>query len=320
MQRTRVSVLVGAHEREVRIDGPGIGADTPVHWCSTAKALTAVLVFRLADRGLIDPDAHLREWIDLPGRWSPTVRQLLTHHGGIVDPPGSFEPYPDQPGPDDHGSSPRHPIAALIAGETDAHRGPITVTHEPGTVMEYSDAGYCLIEHLVELVTGQDFATVAEQEIAAPLGLTTTAFWDGGSPWPGSHAPALGNAGRGPRRHYPGRAASGLWSSPHDLAVWAADLGRSLSGEDGVLLSAVQARDWTTDTAGTASGVFVFGAAGRPCVMTQGWGVGFQSQLRWYPAANGLAAVLIDRNPGVPQDESEVGRGVLDLVEARGWR
>jgi hypothetical protein len=70
---------------------------------------------------------------------------------------------------------------------------------------------------------------------------------------------------------------------------------------------------------GVGRGVFVLGSAERPCVMTQGWGDGFQGQLRGYPAAGGGVAVLVNQNPGVPQPESVVGRTVAALAGERGW-
>ncbi|MNW68782.1 hypothetical protein D3C74_476380 [compost metagenome] len=70
---------------------------------------------------------------------------------------------------------------------------------------------------------------------------------------------------------------------------------------------------------GVGRGVFVLGSAERPCVMTQGWGDGFQGQLRGYPAAGGGLAVLVNHDPGVPQSESVVGRTIAALARERGW-
>lgn len=307
---TLVTVLTsaGAPPR-IEVEPPGLDPAAPLHLCSAAKALTAVGVLRLAGRGVLDLDADLREWVPVPGRWGPTLRQLLTHRGGVADPPGSFEP------------GPVPPVAELVAGRTPAHPGPITPSVEPGTAVAYSDAGYCLVERAVEVATGEAFATVMHRELAAPLGLTRTGFW-AGEDSPVAAGAALGNAGRGPRRHYPGLAASGLWSAATEIAVWLADLGRSLAGQDGVLLTADQAAQWVADPGGSgvAAGVFPFGAPGRPCVMTQGWGVGFQCQLRWYPAAGGAVAMVLDADPGAPQAESVVGRTMLRRVTGLGWR
>jgi hypothetical protein len=89
-----------------------------------------------------------------------------------------------------------------------------------------------------------------------------------------------------------------------------------------VLLDAGQGAALVRDPGGlgVGLGVFPFGAPGRPCVMTQGWGVGFQCQVRWYPAARGAVAVVLGADPGVPQDASAVGAAVAAVVDGRGWR
>ena len=303
---------------------------TPFHLCSAAKAVTAVGVLRLAARGLLDLDADVRELVplDVPGRAGPTLRQLLGHRGGVVDPPGAFEP-----------CAGRVPATAdVLAGTTAAHPGPVRVAAEPGSCFAYSDAGYCVVERAVEVATGAPFADVLHQEVAAPLGLRSTGFW-AGEPADEARGPRAAvvarlavsaAAGRrsdgrrvaGGRAHYAGLAASGLWASAEDLAVLLADVGRALDGRGGVLLDADQGAALVRDPGGlgVGLGVFPFGAPGRPCVMTQGWGVGFQCQVRWYPAARGAVAVVLGADPGVAQDASAVGAAVAAVVDGRGWR
>ncbi len=330
-------VLEGDRPPTVVVRGPadataGVPATstTPFHLCSAAKTLTAVGVLRLAGRGVLDLDGDVRELVPLsvPGRVGPTLRQLLGHRGGVVDPPGAFEP----------SSGPAPATVDVLAGSTAAHPGPVRVTSEPGSAFAYSDAGYCVVERAVELATGRAFADVLHAEIAAPLGLTTTGFWSGeaadavtgsradvvarlaGSAAAGHHAD--GRRVAGGRVHYAGPAASGLWSSPDDLAVLLADLARALDGRGGVLLDPDQAAALVSDPdgLGVGLGVFRFGAAGRPCVMTQGWGVGFQLQARWYPTVRGAVAVVVNADPGVGQDQSVVGATLGSVVDGRGWR
>jgi CubicO group peptidase (beta-lactamase class C family) len=305
-------------------------ATTPVHLCSAAKAVTAVGVLRLAGRRVLDLDADVRALVplDVPGRTGPTLRQLLGHRGGIIDPPGAFEPAT--------GRVP--PTADVLAGTTAAHVGPVRVTAEPGSGFAYSDAGYCVVERAVEVATGESFADVLHREVVAPLGLASTGFWAGeaaaqvrgpraavvarlaGSAAAGHHAD--GRRVAGTRAHYAGLAASGLWASAADLAVLLDDVGRALDGRGGVLLDADQGAALVRDPRGlgVGLGVFPFGAPGRTCVMTQGWGVGFQCRLRWYPAAGGAVAVVVAADPGVGQDESVMGTTVAAVADGRGWR
>lgn len=303
---------------------------TPFHLCSAAKAVTAIGVLRLAARGVLDVDADVRALVplDVPGRAGPTLRHLLGHRGGVADPPGAFEP-----------AAGRVPATVdVLAGVTAAHPGRVRVTTEPGSGYAYSDAGYCVVERAVEVATGEAFADVLHREVVAPLGLEATGFWAGEAAdeargpraevvarlaaSAASRHHADGRRVAGARAHYAGLAASGLWASAADLAVLLADVGRSLDGRGGVLLDADQGAALVRDPGGlgVGLGVFPFGAPGRPCVMTQGWGVGFQCQLRWYPAAHGAVAVAAGVDPGVAQDASAVGAAVAAVVDGRGWR
>lgn len=304
---------------------------TPMHLCSMAKTVAAVVVLRLAGRGVLDLDADVRGLVPVevtvPGASGPSLRDLLAHRGGVVDPDGAFEP--------DGGPAPA--TAAVVAGRTAAHPGPVRVTAAPGSGFSYSDAGYCLVELAVEAATGESFAAVLHREVAAPLGLSSTAVWAGA---PGDPATPQGaavariaaaaaaghrpDAGRlpGGRVHYAGLAASGLWSTPEETGVLLADLVRCWSGAgDGVLLDREQVAVMLDDAGepGVGRGAFVLGSAERPCVMTQGWGQGFQGQLRGYPAAGGGVAVLVNQDPGVPQTESVVGRTIAAVARERGW-
>nr|WP_275407401.1 serine hydrolase domain-containing protein [Cellulomonas phragmiteti] len=327
-------VLPGDGAALVDVTGPadavtGVPATpcTPFHLCSMAKTMAAVVVLRLAARGVLGLHDDVRTLVpvEVRGRTGPTLWQLLAHRGGVVDPPGSFEPTAG-------------PVAAtrdVVDGLTDAHPARVRVTHEPGSAFSYSDAGYCLVERAVEVATGEAFADVAHREVVVPLGLAATGYW-GGEPAvdgprhtvvdllardaaSGHHADGTRVAGG--RAHYAGLAASSLWSSPADVAVLLADLGRALAGDDGVLLDAAQGAvlRHDPDDVGAGPGTFLLGTDERPCVMTQGWGLGFQGQVRWYPREQGAVAVLVNCEPGVPQVESLVGMRPSQIAVAHGW-
>lgn len=316
------------------VTGRPLTATTPMHLCSMAKTVAAVVVLRLAGRGVLDLDADVHGLVPVevdvpghPGVAGPSLRDLLAHRGGVEDPDGAFEP--------DRGPAPA--TADVVAGRTAAHPGPVRVTTVPGSGFAYSDAGYCLVELAVEAVTGASFAEVLHREVAEPLGLTSTAVWAGAAGDPATPQGAAvariagaAAAGHGPdgarvageRVHYAGLAASSLWSTPEETGVLLADLVRCWSGSgEGVLLDAGQVAAMLDDGGepGVGLGVFVLGSAERPCVMTQGWGDGFQGQLRGYPRVGGGLAVLVDQNPGVPQGESVVGRTIAALAAERGW-
>lgn len=297
-------------------------ATTPFHLCSMAKTVTAVGVLRLARDGVLDLDADVRDVLDVavPHGVGPTVRQLLAHRGGIDDAPGSFTPT----------ASPAPSTAHVLAGSTPHHHGPVRVTRPPGTAFAYSDAGYCLVERVVEVATGERFADAMHRVVVEPLGLLRTAFWAGETVTDGPRAATLARVARsacaghhadgtrvdGGRVHYAGPAASGLWSAPTDVAVLLEDLLRAWTGDArAVVLDPGTAASMLSDPDGIGVGLGVF-VGGSPVarVMTQGWGVGFQGQVRVDLRSGAAAAVLLAQDPGVPQEESVVGRTVLDLL------
>lgn len=282
------------------------------HACSIAKAVTAVGVLRLAQDGKLDLDDEIGTVVPLAasGYPGPTIRQLLAHRGGVVDPPGSFSPRPD----------PASPVADIVAGRSPDHDGPIRVSRDPGLAFEYSDAGYCLLEAAVEAVTGRPFARAMDDLVIRPLGLRDTAFWAGDEPSPvtgavSGHHPD-GTRVAGGRLHYGGLAASGLWTSAADLAQLLADLGRAWSGRatPTLLAPGTAAQMLTSDEPGVGLGVFLVGDLAAPWVMTQGWGVGFQGQARIDPRTGKTVVVLTNADPGVPQNESLVGKTMRHLV------
>ncbi|MFI2754924.1 serine hydrolase domain-containing protein [Cellulomonas sp. P22] len=294
------------------VTGSPVTERSVFHACSIAKTVTAVGVLRLAQDGLLDLDDEIGTVVTLAtsGFPSPTIRQLLAHRGGVVDPPGSFSPRPD----------PASPVADIVAGRSPDHDGPIRVSRAPGQTFEYSDAGYCLLEAAVETVTGRPFARVMDDLVIRPLGLRDTAFWAGDAPCPiadpvsGHHS--AGTRVTGGRVHYGGLAASGLWASAADLAHLLADLGRAWSGRGASMLLApgTAAQMLTSDEPGVGLGVFLVGDLAAPWVMTQGWGVGFQCQARIDPRTGKTVVVMINADPGVSQADSPVGATMRRLA------
>lgn len=321
-------VTVEAGAASVDVDGAAhtstgvpATADTPFHFCSAAKALTAVGTIILASQGVLDLDAGVGHVLPgaAPDAPEPTLRQLLAHRGGIVDPPEAFVPAAVTPD-----------VGDVLAGRHIAGIPEVRVRTTPGTAESYSDGGYCVVEAVVEAATGASFADVMHGVLFAPLGLERTAFW-GGEVTAGARSEVVGRiagtAARGhdaagtptgeDRRHYPGLAASGLWSSPADIAEVLADLGRALAGEESVLLTPAQAETWSTPWPGTATALGVWRIAQdgtHPWVMTQGWGEGFQCQLRWYPTLGRSVAAVMNADPGAPQEASAIGRAIAGAM------
>ncbi|NKE56755.1 beta-lactamase family protein [Lentzea sp. PSKA42] len=128
--------------------------DTAIPIGSVTKAFTATLAMALVSDGDLDLDTPVMEHSSELRRLSPglTLRHLLSHTGGLTS---DFEP--------DDATSPRRHLQDCCA---------LVPVLPPGTCFSYSNVGYVIVAHLVELVTGMTWAEAAEVLLLRPLGIT----------------------------------------------------------------------------------------------------------------------------------------------------
>lgn len=128
--------------------------------CSISKFLTSMLVLKFVELGIMDLDEdvnhRLTSWKvpdhEFTHSKKVTLRTLLSHQAGIVDPEGSFSELDSNQGIPS--------MVELLMGRTSYCKKPIKVMYEPGSEFHYSDAGYCIIQQLIEDVCGQSFEVV----------------------------------------------------------------------------------------------------------------------------------------------------------------
>ncbi|MCX4743961.1 beta-lactamase family protein [Kitasatospora sp. NBC_01287] len=139
--------------------GAPFTTDTAVPLGSLTKPYTAALVLLLVDDGDLDPDDPVAEYLpelrDLP---QVTVRQLLSHTGGLPT------------GPDSDAAA-RTSAAHYLSSVCTAR----DALFAPGTDFSYSNAGYVAAGRLVEAVTGMPWREAMEAMLLEPLG-TVPAF------------------------------------------------------------------------------------------------------------------------------------------------
>lgn len=153
-----------------RVSGRPWEGDTPVFTYSCTKAVTAAVLLRLAERGLVDLRAPVKEvWPEFTA--PATVEHLLTHQAGL---PAIEERVPVE----EFGDLPA--IAARLAGQQ-----PVW---EPGTAHGYHALTYgFLVGEVVRRVTGRSVGELVDAEIAGPLGLEL---------WLGAPDPVIARAAR----------------------------------------------------------------------------------------------------------------------------
>ncbi|MEU8205601.1 serine hydrolase domain-containing protein [Streptosporangium sp. NPDC049046] len=192
-----------------RVDGAAPTPGTQYRIGSITKSLVAVVVMRLRDEGkvgLLDPvTKHLPDL----RVGEMTVAQLLSHTSGLsAESPGQWWERTEGV-----------PAADLVAA-----LGPEAARHRPGRRYHYSNVGFALLGELVARHRGVNWAQAVHEEILLPLGMRDTtprpraphATGYAVHPWadvllpePEHDAVAMAPAGQ-------------LWSTPADLARWAA--------------------------------------------------------------------------------------------------
>lgn len=235
-----------------------VRADTLFQAASISKAVAAVGVLALVERGLIDLDVDvnsmLRSW-RLPESAHTagvpvTVRHLLCHRAGLTVP-----------------GFPGYSVDAVSAGTVpDAvgvleGRGNTPAVESfavPGTVSQYSGGGSTIVQVLVGDVTGRPFAEVMRELVLEPLGMADSAYVQ---PLPSDRRrrAAIGHAASGETvpggaHAYPELQAAGLWTTAVDLARWLIGVQAMLRGAAGPL-SPAMAREMVASVDGGPFGL-----------------------------------------------------------------
>lgn len=298
-----------------------VNHNTRFNACSISKFATSVLVLKLSEQGTLNLDedinVKLTSWQvpdhELTVRHKITIRHLLSHQAGILDPEGSFtELTPAHESPN---------MVDLLEGRTVYCNQPIRVCYEPGTDFHYSDAGYCIIQQLIEDVCGKPIEIVFKEHLFEPLHMNNSII-------PTSFPPLIntemasghhkdGSVWDGKYPVYPYPAAAGLWTTPSDLALLAIEIMDCLQGNSKLGLSSSTIADMTSpqgDKAWAGLGVFLEGSKQEVEVTSLGWGEGFQCLLVTYPYSRTGAVIMMNTNLGVHQYEGVIG-DILNFIK-----
>ena len=307
---------VSDKERDILVD-----ENTIFPACSMSKFVTAICLMKLQEENMIDIDApvndYLQQWklLTIDGDESDvTIRALLCHTAGIVDGEDAFYGL--------RRSALTVSLLDILDGKTAYNNRPARVEKTPGTVFEYSDAGYCVLQLLVQEITDKNFEDAVKDIIFDKLQLENTFFASSGNlkyyesnkrMATGYDGDGLPIAGRFPA--CPDLAASGLWSTPKELLIIAKEFVAAVNGRSDFLQER-SAREMATPVdkfPWTGLGVFL---AGEDALMTQGWSENGQCMMKMNCCTGGISVVMTNRNPDMEQSES----GVEWLVNRNLWR
>lgn len=289
--------------------------------CSISKFLTGILAMKLVEEGLLDLDGDVNESLiswkvpesDFTKNKKVSLRNLLSHQSGIKDPESSFPELNSKIGVPS--------MVELLEGQTPYCKAPIDVKCEPESEFHYSDAGFCIIQQLIEDVTKKPFHQVMNEQIFEPLGMAnshfnTTMLEVDRQNFSCGHN-KNGELVDGKYPIYPYPATSGLWTTSLNLAELVLELMNALKGESKVGISESLAKEMITPQRGkgwTGLGVFLEGSEKELEISSLGWGVGFQCMMVAFPYIEKGAVIMTNAELGVHQLEGIIGEIYKSLL------
>ena len=148
--------------------------DTRFDAASVTKTFTAAAILQLIDKGLLNLDSRIHDFVDLAGTKIPEdvrIEQLLNHTSGIADDA-------DEEAGEDYS-------LLFLASPNYAIRNcrdflPNFVYKEPyfraGTNMRYNNCAFILLGLVIEAITKQNYREYVEQNIFEKAGMKNTKF------------------------------------------------------------------------------------------------------------------------------------------------
>jgi len=140
---------------------------------STSKLVTAALALHLVEKGILDLDqdvnTYLRSWQvrenEFTAQRKVTLRLLLTHQSGL--PTTNFDQKENAGDPT---------LVQVLNGKAPAINAPAIVKYTPGTMWQYSNLGFVVVQQLLEDATNKPFSQLAQEVVFEPLGMENSTF------------------------------------------------------------------------------------------------------------------------------------------------
>jgi CubicO group peptidase (beta-lactamase class C family) len=252
---------------------------------SVTKPITASGVLHAVERGRIELDDSVCDYIRNCPRWDPVkVRHLLNHTSGI---------------PDLFGSLPAAPVlrTTTVIDSVVSSLGSVTLKTEPGTVYSYSNFNYMLAGYVLEEATGSDWDSYLRENVLEPAGATRTRYdnvWEVVEGRVHGYEEIDGRVRPIDYHDHAAYAAGGLHSTIDDLRAWH----EAFRGGEIVSMAAVS-ESVDPGLGSYGLGWQVIEVLGRELQNHTGGIGGFSSHLAWYPVEE-LLIILLSNVEDVP--------------------
>lgn len=287
-----------------------VNEHTRFHSASMSKFMTAMLVLKLVEMGLLDLDedvnVKLTSWHLTANKWIKdkrvTLRDLLSHQSGIIDPESSFSEWKENEGVPS--------MIDILEGTSIFNRQKIKISCEPRNKFHYSDAGFCIIQQLIEDTLQKSFHIVIKEILFQPLHMNQSSIEITGVENISSGHDKKGQIVCGNYPFYPYPAACGIWTTPSDLAILVLELMDALEGRSQLGLSRNNAKEIVSPQGNInwiGLSVFLDSSENGTEISSLGWGIGFQSALVAFPILKKGAIIMTNTDLGVHQMKGIIG-------------
>ena len=270
---------------------------------SVSKPVFAITLLRFVDKGMIDLDADLSGILSDFIRIPMTFSALLSHTAGF-----NVHGFPGY-----RADAPLISLEGVLLGRGNTR--PLRRIRPYGKQFRYSGGGITLAELAFTRITDMTLQEAFAKEVAEPLGLIRSGFFQ---PLPEEKT---GNAAFGGKlgkkedpehgyHYYPEHAAAGFWSTPSELTKIGIALGRSY--REGGLLSEQSAKRMVTPVLNNYGLCIGRGEEQEEQIVSHsGWNEGFLTQWRLSLKEDLCIALMINwaNNPTA----SAMGKACLEL-------
>lgn len=178
---------------------------------SLTKAFTAAAIMQLHEAGKVDIDESVQRFLpETPPAWQPiTLRQLMTHTSGLArNLPRMSEI--------DRKDMALDELMQIVASQ------PLAST--AGEKFAYSNTGYVVLGKVIEVASGQSYASYIADNILKPAGMTASGYDVSASVLPRRVSGYSSSNGRLVNAPFLSmtipHAAGGLYSTVDDLLLW----------------------------------------------------------------------------------------------------
>ncbi|MCL1872714.1 MAG: beta-lactamase family protein [Clostridiales bacterium] len=213
-----------------------VTADTLFQAASISKSVFAVAVMRLVEKGTLDLDMDITEYLidyKLPTydgkEHKITLRQILSHNAGLNV--HGFEGYRQ--------NKKKPTIENILNGSGPANSARLELAKAPETGFQYSGGGFILAQKIVTDVCGYEFIEIMNELALFPFVMTSSTFLQ---PLPDDRLKEIAHGYNAKNQSLPGGynimpelAAAGLWTTPSDLARFGIEVMRAIKGESTLL-------------------------------------------------------------------------------------